>query len=102
MLHGYGFRCALDGEEKSLGFFTTRFVDAESEAAAGQRAIAKVRRERKFRRISRDLPSERIEVEEIAQVSFWAQRFSCRLGFSFYMAEEDAEPGTAPNAPGQR
>jgi hypothetical protein len=97
MLHGHGFRREFDNQEKAFGFFTTRFVDADSEIQAGQQAIAALQNESKFRWMSRCLSSECVDVEEIVEVSFWTRRFSRRLGFTFYMADEDAESNAVPN-----
>ena len=102
MLRGEGFRTRIDGEEKPVGFFTTRYVDAASSAEARERVVAVLRRERKFRWLSRSLPSESLAVEETAEVSFWTHRFSWRHGFTFFMWEDkegrDAEPDAPPNS----
>jgi hypothetical protein len=101
MLRGEGFRTEIDGEERPVGFFTTRYVDVASSAEARERAVSSLRRERKFRGLSRSLSSENVAVEEMAEVSFWTHRFSWRHGFAFFMWEEkegrDAEPCAAPN-----
>lgn len=102
MLRGEGFRTQIDGEEKTVGFFTTRYVDAASSAEARERVVAALRREQKFRWLSRSLPSESVAVEEMAEVSFWRHRFSWRHGFAFFMWEDkegiDAEPDAPPNS----
>jgi hypothetical protein len=101
MLRGEGFHTQIDGEERPVGFFTTRYVDVASSAEARERAVEILKRERKFRWLSRSLPSENVAVEEIAEVSFWTHRFSWRRGFTFFMWEEkarnNAEPAAAPN-----
>jgi len=98
MLHGRGFRTELDGLEKDFGFLTTRFVDADSEIEAKERAVAVLKAERKFTLMSRSLPTERIDVEEIVQVSFWTHRFSHRLGFSLYLVDKEAATENAEDA----
>jgi hypothetical protein len=89
MLKGNGFRTEIDGQERPVGFFTTRWVDAVSVAEARERAIAILRRERRFRWLSRSLPSENVVVEELAEVSFWTRRLPWRRGgFTFFMWDE--------------
>src|SRR5436309_13580 len=88
MLRGDGFRNLIEGQEKPIGFFTTRYVDAVSELEARERAVAVLKSERKFRCVSRSLSSENVVVEKIAQVSFWTHRFPRRLGFTFFIWEQ--------------
>ena len=90
----------VDREERPIGFFTTRYVDAASTSEGRERAVAVLKREQKFLRLTRWLPSETIVVEEIVEVSFWTSRFSWRRGFTFFMWEEktgnDAKPCAGP------
>ena len=91
MIHGQGFRNEIDGEERDFGFCTTRSVDAESPERAGHRAISILRQEGKFQCISWSLATERVDVEEMEEVSWWRRRFVRARGFTFYMADESPD-----------
>jgi hypothetical protein len=97
---GEGFRTDVDHQERPIGFFTTRFVDAASELEAQARAVAVLRSERKFRFFSRSLPSERVAVESNEKVSFWTHRFPRPLGYTFFMWEQGEQKDSAELAAG--
>lgn len=90
LLHGSGFRTEIQGVEGAVGFYTTRFVDADSAADATKRAVERFRHEKRFRQLSRGLPSECIAAEEVHQVTYWKCRFSAPHGLAFYRQEADA------------
>lgn len=91
IFHGHGFRNETNGEETALGFYTTRFVDARSEAEASSRALGVLHRDPGFRAMSRSLPTESVEVDEVSRVSFWTRRFSPGAGFTFYREDDDED-----------
>jgi hypothetical protein len=90
MLHGEGFRSPIESGEKPFGFFATRYVDAATELEGSERAMNVLQGERKFRRFSRSLASEKVTVEQIEQVSCWAKRFSWHRGFTLFMWEGES------------
>jgi hypothetical protein len=87
----------IDGVEEAVGFYTTRFVQADSEAQARQRALGVLGHEERFRQLSRALSSERVEAAEIERVSLWTRRFAPTSGLVFYRQKANA-PGDEANA----
>ena len=89
-LQGRNFLLDLEGQTRRYGFYTTRFVEAEDEAAAELAAVALVRDEPDLRDAvlnSRDDPPMLYMsgIQEIAPMPEQAK------GHTFYPEEEDVE-----------
>lgn len=82
----------VESHQRSVGFYTNRFVDAPDSITAQTLAIRMLRAERRFMVISSGLPSESVVVESVAQTSWWTSRIGSRQGFAFYPSEENVEP----------
>ena len=58
MLRGENFMVALEGPVAKLGFFTTRFVEADTPDAAEHAAVELVRQDTRLRGIVRNAPTD--------------------------------------------
>ena len=84
---------SIDGEAIG-GFYTTRFVDASFDVAAGKLAIEGLQDEEKFRNLRAQLTAAPvITAEEIELVHMRRAPDAPLIGFAFYPA--NADPGNA-------
>ena len=70
MLRGENFNVALDGPVAKLGFYTTRFVEADTPDAAEQAAVDVVRQDSRLQGIVRNAPTDppMIYLESLSEI----------------------------------
>ena len=92
LVRGENFLLNIDGEDQSLGFYTTVFLEGKDEGEAEESAIALIRDDQEFGRsvLNEKSDSPRMFVEEIAEVESFEGLTLQRTGFSFY-PETDKE-----------
>ncbi|HAW92882.1 MULTISPECIES: hypothetical protein [unclassified Arsukibacterium] len=90
VLRGENFQLMSEGKVKNLGFFTTRWVKAESVEDAEQQAVALIKRDDFLIAMMVDQPTLQpmIYLEEIAVAKWW-KRVGGK-GYSFWEMEPDA------------
>ena len=89
ILNGKNFFIHTEGETKKLGFYATRFVDAESEMDAQKQAMQLVMKNKKLQdsiRNPNDNPPQ-IHVDEIEQAEITEDDKSKNHIFMFYEGE---------------
>ena len=98
LIHGSQFSIALDEDAKVLGFFTTRFVEADNAEQAKSLGLAALKAERFFADevMSGQSPDAKLEFEEIVELKgrppktgIWPFRRHIANGFSFYHYVEE-------------
>lgn len=91
LIRGQNFVLALDGQPRRLGFFTTRFVQADDAAGAERAAVAAIRGDPELRANVRNARADppMIFVDEIAPVD--AAPDAAGSGFAFFPEEKPAE-----------
>lgn len=84
VLHGQNFPGTILGEAGRIGFYTTRFVDAEDPNAAEKAALALLRSDSSLN-VSADHRAldARVLIEELAEVPAETERIP-DAGFTFY------------------
>lgn len=90
LLNGQNFLLESDGEPKRLGFYTTRFVEAQASEVAELAAVQMVREDSIFQRVLND-PSDppMIYAEEITEAVRRDPEYP-NTGYSFYDEEKDS------------
>ena len=88
MLRGENFELMWEGEVKNLGFFTTRWVKAESIQDAEQKAVALIKQDHSLISMMVKQPTltPMIYLEEVA-VARWWKRLGGK-GYSFWEMEQ--------------
>lgn len=94
-INGRNFLVRFSGEAKKLGFYTTRFVQAEDAQAAEDAAVQMLRGQRSLREVVLNDRSDppTMHVEQITELTEEPQR--CQPGLVWY-----AEDGTDLTAHG--
>lgn len=85
-LHGKNFLIRFDGRKQVVGFYTTRFVEAENPEEAENKAVQLIREDRKLQKVVLNDKSDppMIFVEEIEEkVSFDGVKLP-GTGYTFY------------------
>ena len=102
ILRGENFEIPLDGVPERMGFYTTRFVRASSEADAENRAVELVRGNAELRKaISRtSVYTPMIYLESLERRPWW-HIFKKQQGFTFWNmdVESDEEPSNKTMEP---
>jgi hypothetical protein len=91
LINGRNFHLKRDGKPEHLGFYTTRFVNAESQEEVEALAVESIRKDTWLKEStfnSKDDPPM-LYAEEIEAVGNQSQREV--TGFSFYPAADDAK-----------
>ena len=92
-VRGQNFHLHLNGEARKLCFYTTRFVEAQDDHEAEEKAISTLRNDPTLRdRVLNDKSdAPMLFVEEIAELDSFDGVTLPGTGFSFYTGDE-AEP----------
>jgi hypothetical protein len=87
-IRGENFPGELIGEDASIGFYTTRFIEAGSVDEAEQLVLEELRAEESLKlRIDINKPTDtKIYFESIHEISF--QDVSSNSGFTFFVGEK--------------
>ena len=90
-INGRNFLTDIEGEQKKLGFFTAREVEAHDPEAAEAAAVRSVRDNERLRATIRNTPEDppMLFVEEIVKIDA-VQADKPVPGFAFYDDEEPA------------
>lgn len=94
LLNGENFRIKFVDGVETLGFMTTRYVDAENPEQAAEMAKDSVWNELSDRMVAADNPPL-LTVEEMYLVKWTARRFRSGRGFTFYDMEDGDEDSQA-------
>lgn len=93
LLHGANFVFNFDGDEKKGGFYTTRWVKADSEKEAELKAVSLIKSDQSLHDVSVRVEAHTpmIYLEEIAKIN-WFQYLRKRpgKGYTFYIDEDDS------------
>jgi hypothetical protein len=89
-VRGENFLINVDGCVKKLGFYTTRFVEANDEREAEENAISILRKDPKLRGciLNKESDTPMLFVEEIEKVDSFDGLTLPGAGFSFYPDDE--------------
>ena len=89
-VHGQNFLLNLDGKAEKVGFYTTRFVEANDDHEAEESAIATLRNDPTLRDgvLNEEFDSPMLYVEEIAELDSFDGLTLPGTGFSFYSGDE--------------
>ena len=92
LLHGALPEGFSRDDEAVAGFYTTRFVEAAFDKAAGDAAIDELRREQKFRDLREQLSADPvIEAEKVEPWGEVPDPDARKTGFVFYFGNERPE-----------
>lgn len=93
LLRGGNFQASIDGRTSRYGFFTTRFVEAETPAAAGQLAEELVREDPHLQAVVRNAPTDppTIHLESLWEMESFGDVVVPGAGYSWF-SEEEAGP----------
>ena len=91
LVNGQNFLVELDGALQNLGFYATRFVEAENETVAEEKAIELFRSDTYLQGIAKNdhESSPMLFVEEMDEVD--GDEMQSATGFSWYTEEGDHE-----------
>jgi hypothetical protein len=96
LLQGENFRLIFDGHPCTVGFWTTRYVDATDVKEAETKAITKVLNETKIRaRLNTVDDQPTLKAVKVTQTRWFQGRLRPPKGYTFYMTQE---PETQVNA----
>lgn len=86
MLNGRNFRITLEGVVQKLGFYTTRWVEANDPKEAELQAVALVKNDTELRAAVRNEPEDppTIFLEEVTEVVDFEDVKVPGAGYSFY------------------
>lgn len=89
MLNGRNFQIPLEGTVQRVGFYTTRFVEANDPEQAELRAVALVKSDEELRTAVRNKPDDppTIHLEEVVEVVDFEGVQVPGAGYSFYAEE---------------
>ena len=89
MLKGCNFRIELEGVVQRLGFYTTRWVEANNPEEAEMQAVALVKNDGDLRVAVRNKPEDlpTIHLDEIIEVADFENIQVPGAGYSFYVEE---------------
>ena len=88
LLHGKGFPGVILGKSSPIGFYATRFVEADNEQEAEVAAVAVLRESHELKvPAEHRTPGAKVFVEEISNVPQTTERVP-NAGFTFYENEE--------------
>ena len=89
-LNGGNFWLKVEGEPKRLGFYTTRYVEADNAGAAEKVAVQMLREEEKLQGVLND-PSDppMIYAEDVSEVEL-GESIMPHVGYTFYLEEDDS------------
>ena len=89
LVRGDNFWLNLEGENQKLGFYTTRFVEAQNEDEAEEKAIALLRNDPKLRSgvLNEQSDSPVMFAEEIVELNSFDGLKIPGTGFIFYPKE---------------
>ena len=95
LVRGENFLLNVDGKNQKLGFYTTRFVEAQKEEGAEEMAIAVVRDDPKLRSgVLNELSDPPVMfAEEIVELKSFDGLKIPRTGFVFYPQENEKSEG---------
>jgi hypothetical protein len=86
LLSGQNFLVPFEGQVQRLGFFTTRFVEAESAEEAKHAALALLRGDERLRPLNRREDSPRVFFDEVEEIQP-SEVPAVTPGFSFFSDE---------------
>lgn len=95
LVRGENFLLNVDGKNQKLGFYTTRFLEAQNEEGAEEMAIALVRDDPKLRSgvLNEQSDTPVMFAEEIVELESFDGREIPRTGFVFYPEEKEKSKG---------
>ncbi len=95
LVRGDNFLLNLDGKNQKLGFYTTRFVEAQNEEDAEERAIVLLRDDSKLRSgvLNEQSDSPVMFAEEIVELKSFDGLKTPGTGFTFYPKENEESEG---------
>ena len=87
---GQNFLLNLDGKAKKVGFYTTRFVEANDDHQAEENAISTLRNDPTLREgvLNEKSDAPTLYVEEISELESFEGLTLPGTGFSFYTGDE--------------
>lgn len=90
LLNGRNFLLEFEGEPKRLGFYTTRFVEAQNPEAAEMAAVQMVREDSTLQQVLND-PSDSpmIYAEEVTEATRQNSEYP-NTGYTFYEEKNDS------------
>ena len=89
LIEGRNFLINLDGQEKKVGFYTTRFIEAGEDKTAKQLVIDSTYHDLNLKReiLNKNIDPPLINVESIEEVKDIDASLS--TGFSFFLEEDN-------------
>ena len=93
LLNGRNFWTNMDGQLKLMGFYTTRFVEAETPEKAEELAVQLVREDAKLRDavINDKSDPPMIYVEEIVMLETFDGNKTPGAGYTFFLYDDEAQ-----------
>ena len=90
LVHGQNFLLDVDGKVKKVGFYTTRFLEANDDQEAEENAISTLRNDPTLRSgvLNEKSDAPMLYVEEIAELDSFEGLTLPGTGFSFYTRDE--------------
>jgi hypothetical protein len=90
-LNGENFWLQAEGKPARLGFYTTRFVEAENEREAELKAVEMLRDNEKLKQVlNDDSDAPMIYCESVESIEPFDPETVVQHGFTFYPVESDA------------
>lgn len=89
LLHGKNFKIPVNGTDKPVSFFTTRYIYSSDEDYAKEKAIAMVFKEPRIKsclNTKDDIPV--LSIKEIKEVHFMTAILRQPKGYSFYITDK--------------
>ena len=93
LIHGQNFMIEVDGETKPMGFFTTRFVEAENHDQAEELAVQMLRDLESLRSLVKNPEDNRPEmvIEETEELASLEGISETEPGLAWYDPDDDDE-----------
>src|SRR5688572_3577910 len=90
MLRGENFKVALEDSVATLGFFTTRFVEADTPDAAEHAAVEMVRQDTRLQDIVRNAPTDppMIYLDSLSEIPSYDGYPAPGAGYSWFSDDD--------------
>lgn len=88
LVEGTGFEMEIASGKVARGFFTTRFVSANSVDEAGEKALAMLRKSLATDTSCQSFRYAELSVSEVAVIGLLVRLRGTVKGFTFYVADE--------------
>lgn len=93
VIHGQNYLIKLDDMIEKMGFYATRYVEAENEGLAESKAVALIQCDDKLRQVVRDAPDNPpvLHAEEILELANFEGVNPPGAEYSFYRYEDERD-----------